>query len=182
MVAAEKRSETRSADSPALARWIDRIGAALAAPKLALSVSDTPAGRGRASSDVVLLLLIALVARETHLFVTAGWLLVDGEWGGAFMVLMGGAQKYLIVGVILLLAGSVLLSILAGRRRSIGDDFDLVCIALTPLVVLELANALLYAAGLDLHPLGIVIGYSWFAYLWVLGLLQTRTRELAENE
>jgi hypothetical protein len=179
VVAAEK-SESDDASQPALARWIDRVGAALAAPKLALAVSDTPQGRGRASSDIALLLLIALVARETHLFVTAGWLLWDGEWAGAFMVLASGAQKYLIVGVILLLAGSVLLSLLAGRRRSIADDFDLVCVALTPLVALELANAFFFALGVDLHPAGIVIGYTWFAFLWILGLMQTRTRELAE--
>jgi hypothetical protein len=122
-------------------------------------------------------LLIALVARETHLFVSAGWLLVDGEWSGAFMVLASGAQKYLIVGVILLLSGSVLLSIVAGRRRAIADDFDLVCVVLTPLVVLELANALFFALGVDLHSAGIIIGYTWFAFLWVFSLLQTRTRE-----
>jgi hypothetical protein len=165
--------------APPLTRWVDRVGAALVAPKLALGASDSPAGRGRASSDIALLLLIALIARETHLFVTAGWMLKDGEWAGALTVLATGAQKYLVVGVILLLGGTIALSILAGRQRSIADDFDLVCVALIPLVVLELANALLFAFGINLHPVGIVIGYGWFAILWVLSWLQTRTRELA---
>jgi hypothetical protein len=159
-----------------LPRWVDRVGAALVAPRVALASSDSPQGRGRASSDITLLLFFALLARETHLFASAGWMMVDGDWAGAFMILVSGAQKYLLVGVVLLLAGTIALWILAGRRRSMPDDFDLVCVTLTPLVVLELANALLFSLGLDIHPFGIVIGYTWFGLLWVLALLQARSR------
>lgn len=179
MVAANDETESGVQQPLVLTRWIDRVGAALVAPKLALAASDTQAGRGRASSDIALLLLIALIARETHLLVTAGWMLLDGEWAGAFTVLVTGAQKYLVVGVVLLLVGTVCLSLLAGRRRSMPDDFDLVCVTLVPLVVLELVNALIFELGVNLHPAGIVLGYGWFAFLWVLSYLQTRTRELA---
>lgn len=179
MAAVSDEAPSGAQAAPALTRWVHRIGAALVAPKLALAASDSQAGRGRASSDIALLLLLALIARETHLFVTAAWMLVDGEWAGAFTVLASGAQKYLLVGVVLLLGGTVGLSILAGRRRSIPDDFDLVCVTLIPLVVLELANALLFELGVNLHPVGAIVGYAWFALLWVLSYLQTRNRELA---
>ena len=171
-------AETREAcrQAQVLRRWPDRIGAALAAPKLALAASDSPEGRGRASSDITLLLLVALVVRETHLFGSAGWMIVDGDWAGAFMVLIAGAQKYLLMSIILLLAGSFALWILAGKRRSLADDFDLVCVTLIPLVMLELVNALLYEVGLNIHPVGIVVGYAWFATLWVWALLQARSR------
>ncbi len=172
-------SQALVSQSEVLARWVDRVGAALAAPRLALAASDSPAGRGRASSDITLLLFLALFVRETHLFASAGWMFVDGDWAGAFMVLVSGAQKYLLVAVVLLMVGTLVLWILAGARRSMADDFDLVCVTLTPLVVLELVNAILFELGFDLHPAGIVIGYTWFAALWVLSLLQARSRSEA---
>jgi hypothetical protein len=161
-----------------LTRWVDRVGAALVAPRRALAASDSPEGRGRASSDITALLFLALLAVETHLFVKAGWLLYDGQWGGALVELLNGMQKCLLVAVIVLLAGSALLSLLGGRRRSIADDFDLVCVCLTPLVVVELVNALFVLAGvLAAHQVLVVIGYGWFAILWILSLQQIRRRE-----
>jgi hypothetical protein len=174
--AARSKDEATTSQTAVLGRWLDRVGAALAAPRLALSSSDSPAGRGRASSDITFLLFIALFVRETHLFASSGWMLVDGDWAGAFMVLITGVQTYLLVAVVLLMAGTLALWILAGSKRSMADDFDLVCVCLTPLVVLELANALLFELGLNIHPVGIVVGYTWFGVLWILSLLQARSR------
>ena len=41
---------------------------------------------------------------------------------------------------------------------------------------LELANALLFELGLNIHPVGIVVGYGWFGALWILSLFQARRR------
>lgn len=176
MVAANAKQAGSAAEATALPRWLDRVGAALASPRLALSSSDSPAARGRASSDITLLLFVALVARETQLFASAAWMLVDGDWAGAITVILAGAQKYLLVAILLLLAGAGALWILSGKRRSMADDFDLICVCLIPLVVIEIANALLFAFGLNIHPAGIVVGYAWFALLWGLAFLQTRSR------
>lgn len=116
------------------------------------------------------------MARETHLFASSGWMILDGDWAGAFTVLLTGAQRYLLVGILLLLAGTAALWILAGRKRSMADDFDLVCVTLTPLVAVELLNALLFELGLNIHPGGIVVGYTWFGLLWMLALVQARSR------
>jgi hypothetical protein len=180
-VAAERSKEEPSASQPVvLDRWVDRVGAALAAPRLALAASDSPEGRGRASSDITLFLFLALLARETHLFASSGWMLVDGDWAGAFTVLLSGAQKYLLVGILLLLVGTFALWVMAGQRRSLADDFDLICVTLTPLVVMELVNALFFELGLNIHPAGIVLGYTWFGLLWMLALLQARSRDEAK--
>ncbi len=180
-MAASAEPKTTAKQAPVLKRWFDRIGAALVAPRLALAVSDSSEGRGRASSDITLLLFVALIARETHLFASAGWMIVDGDWAGAFMVILSGAQKYLLMAIVLLMAGSIALWILAGKRRSMADDFDLVCVTLTPLVILELVNALLFELGLNIHPVGIVIGYAWFGTLLLLALLQARSRKVATD-
>lgn len=166
-------------DEP-LGRWATRIGAALVAPRLALRESDSPAGQGRASSDITGLLLLAIVALKAERFGIAGWMVRDGDFGGAFTVVMVGAREHLIMPILLLLAGSVALSLLAGRRRSFARDFDLTCVSLTPLVVLEVLHAILAHAGLDVHLAAVVVGYTWFAGILVLAFLQTRRRSSGE--
>ncbi|MCP4443730.1 MAG: hypothetical protein GY811_00095 [Myxococcales bacterium] len=165
-------------NSAVLGRWSTRIGAALVAPVLALRISDSPAGRGCSSSDITLLLLLAVVALKTELFATAGWMLRDGDYSEALTVLMVGSRELLIMPIILLLGGSVLLSLLAGRRRSLARDFDLVCVALTPLVVVELVHALIALAGVDVHFASVIVGYTWSAALLLLALGQARQRPL----
>jgi hypothetical protein len=169
-------------DDKALSRWLVRIGAALVAPRLALRASDSPAGQGRSSSDITLLLLLTVAVLRTDLFSMAGWMVGDGDYRGAFTVLMVGAREHLIMPIVLLLIGSVVLTILAGRRRAVATDFDLVCVALTPLVAVELVHALLQYTGLNVHQVSVVIGYSWSAVLMVLALHQARSRPLKTKD
>ncbi len=165
-----------------LGRWLARIGAALAAPRLALAASDSPEGQGRSSSDSTLLLLLAVVALKTELFVISGWMVADGDYQGALTVLMVGAREHLIMPIIVLLVSSIVLSIVAGKRRSLARDFDLVCVALTPLVILEVLYALLLHAGLDLHLPSVVLGYGWAGALFVLAVMQSRSRSFEKPE
>ena len=165
-----------------LGRWLDRVGAAVAAPTLALASSDAVGNGGRASSDVTLLLLVALFAVETKLFFSAGWMMADGDISGGFSLILMSAHDQLVLSIVLLLAGSALLTIMAGRRRSLSDDFDLMCVALMPLIVIEVANSLVFAVGLDIHQAIAIVGYGWTALLFVLAYRQTQSRSLASNE
>lgn len=142
-----------------------------------MRISDTPEGQGRAASDTTLLLLLTILAVETKLVVSVFLMLRYGEWQAAISTLVGGARDLLAMPVVVLLGGSVLLTLSAGRRRRPADDFDLTCVALTPLVLLELVNALLIKLGLDLKLVLVYIGYSWFAALLVVAYRQTRRRE-----
>jgi hypothetical protein len=159
-------------------RWVDRLGAALLDPVRAFAVSETKAGQGRAASDLALLLLLAVFAIETQIFVTAGWMLMDGEWAGALTVLVVGAREHLAMPMVVLVLGTVLLTLAAGRRRRPSEDFDLSCVALTPLVALELANSLLLVIGIDAHSALLYVGYAWFAVMLWLALQQTRKRTI----
>ncbi len=163
-------------DKPTLERWVDRMGAALIAPRYAMSVSDTPAGQGRASSDLAILLMLAVFAVETQLLATSGWMLLDGDWMGAVMVFLVGARQHLSMPIILLLGASVVLTIVAGKKRRISDDFDLASVALVPLVFIELLHAIVFRIGYETHSIAVYIGYSWSAGLLGLAYLQTRKR------
>ena len=160
-----------------LPRWMDRIGAALVAPRAALRASDGPEGQGRASSDITTLLLLTIAAIETELFVTVGWMVADGEYSGALTVLVTGAQKHLIMPIILLIGGGLALTLLAGKRRSTSRDFDLTCVALTPLVIAELVHSLVTHLGIHAHAVAVSIGYGWATTLWVLALVHARGRD-----
>ncbi len=165
-----------------LPRWMDRIGAALVAPRAALRASDGPEGQGRSGGDITTLLLLTIAAIEAELFVTVGWMVVDGEYSGALTVLATGAQKHLIMPIILLLAGSLALTILAGKRRSTARDFDLACVALTPLVIVEIVHSLGTHAGVHAHGVAVSIGYGWAAVLWLLALVHARRRPTKDRE
>lgn len=141
-----------------------------------MAASERPAGQGRSASDIALLLVLAVVALETKELITAGWLLTDGELGGLNMIVVA-AQNHLIMPVIVLLGASVGLSVLAGRRRNFSADFDLACVALVPLVAIEIANRLLFLAGLNAHNVFVVIGYGWYGALMIVAYLQTQQRE-----
>lgn len=154
------------------------MGAAIAAPRVAMAASDTPAAQGRASSDIAILLLLAVLAVETRLMAISGWMIVDGDWSGAITVFLVGARQHLTMPIILLLGASVVLTIFAGKRRRISDDFDLVSVALIPLVVVELLNSALFLMGLDVHQIAVYLGYTWAAGLLVVAYLQTRKRSL----
>ena len=88
-----------------------------------------------------------------------------------------------VLPLVFLLVGAVSLTVLAGRRRSIGADIDLACVAFVPLVVVQLIAALAFRL-MSVAPerwmtdvVGIV-GYVWAASLLLLALRQARRRPL----
>lgn len=154
----------------------ERVGAALASPRLAMRHSDSPRGVGRASSDIAILLVLALLAVETRLLASCGWMIIDGDIRGALMMFMVGARDHLAMPILILLGGSALMSIAAGKKRHLSNDFDLACVALTPLVFVELVHTLLGFAGLFFHRPAQVVGYTWFVGLLVVAWQQARSR------
>ncbi len=158
------------------------MGAALIAPARAMAASDTPAGQGRSSSDVAILLLLAVLAVETRLVAISGWMMVDGDWGGAITVFLVGARQHLTMPIVLLLGASVFLTVVAGRRRRVSDDFDLVSIAIIPLVFVELLNSTVFLLGADIHTFAGYVGYAWALVLLGVAFLQTRKREYPRKE
>jgi len=178
MPEAAEKSKPESGPKPLLGTWIERIGAALVAPALALQASDSPEGQGRSSSDITILLLLTVVAVQTDVFVTAGWMIGDGDFRGALTVILVGSRQRLLMPILLMMGASLILTLVAGRRRSIARDFDLVCVALTPLVVVELVNSLVAVAGFDVHQVSAILGYCWALFSMFLAFKQTRSRAL----
>jgi hypothetical protein len=97
---------------------IRRVGLALVRPRWALALADDPGEPGRAGTDLVAVLAIAIVALATRELVAAAWLAkaIDPALGGrtALNVLAGAITQPLAF----LLIGAVLTFALAGPRRA----------------------------------------------------------------
>lgn len=161
---------------------VERLGAALVAPRAAFAASEGKGGQGRSPGDLALLIAIGFCAVHTAALVSAGWLAVTGEIGAAFGLLVATAARDLSTPLLLLFAASVALSIAAGRKRSFGSDFDLVCVVFVPVVAVHLAAALAGRAGVGGGAFDLVttvVAYGWGAVMLALAWQCARRREVA---
>ncbi len=166
-----------------LRSFVDRIGAALVAPRRALVAADAEQAAGKTGSDVALLILISVVAINTRAVVAALWLAVVDGVRIALSALMGTLTAALTTDLVFLFGAGVVVTVLAGKRRSLGRDFDLACVAFVPFVAVKLLAALLF--GLAGWRLGgtprqavTVLAYGWGAFVVLLALLHARSRPL----
>ncbi len=161
---------------------IDRLGAALVAPVAALEAAEKPAPAGRAPGDLAVLVLAGFAATHLVTITRAGWMLVDGDGTGAIDTLLTQLSDAVRAPLVFVLAGGLLLLLLAGKRRSAAIDFDLACIAAVPLGLVAVLIQLLGRAGF--YPPGIeraalAIGCAWGAVILLLAVRQARRREAA---
>jgi cytochrome c biogenesis protein CcmG, thiol:disulfide interchange protein DsbE len=158
-----------------------RIGAALVAPRAAIAAADHPEDGGKSVSDLAALFGLTVLALLTAEVVTAGWILVSGEIGGGLGSLAAALSRVVSGHLTFLLVLAVAIYALAGRRRSLGRDLDLACASLVPLLVVQIAAALLFSlAGVRpssmVHDAIAYLGYGWSMALGLLAVQHARSR------
>ena len=126
---------------------IDRLGAALVAPVRAMTRADSSGGAGRAPADLGVLVLVGFTAANLVPLTRAGWLMVGGEGMSAVHVLLAHLSDWLRAPLVCAVLCGVLVTVAAGRRRSVGADFDLGCVACVPLAAMALVGELVARAG-----------------------------------
>ena len=164
---------------------VERLGAALAAPALALGHADSEQGGGRAPADLAVLILVGFTATHLEPLGRAAWLVVDGDAMSAVHALLGLLADALRAPLLFVAIGGILVTIAAGRRRQLAGDFDLACVAAVPIGAMAVVFELAGRAGVPL-PLarhgGTAVGLAWGALLLVLAARQARRRRLPEGE
>jgi len=159
--------------------WMERLGAALVAPARALAASETGAGSGRAPADLAVLILAAFMASRVPRLVKAGWLVVDGAGLDGVHMLLAELSGTLMAPLLFVVAGGIVVSVLAGQRRSMAADFDLACVAAVPLAAMpplvELAGRL-GAASPAVAAAATWLSYAWGSVLIGLAVRQARRR------
>ncbi len=164
------------------AGFIERIGAALLAPREAVAAADEKAAsEGRTGSDVALLIGLGFAAVYTHVVVAAVWLAIDESFVNALVVLFNALARNAANDLAFVFVSGIALTLAAGRRRSFGRDIDLAFVAYVPIALVRLAAELsLTLAGVAVSStLSIavaVLAYGWAALVLYFAWQQTRSR------
>lgn len=160
--------------------FLTRWGLAVAAPRAALLVADDPRTAGRAAGDLVRAIAVVLVAAHTRELVAAGWVAARVGVGDAVPAILRAVSGASMFPLVFVLVASVAVTVAAGRRRHLGRDFDLACVAALAPVTVSLAAALWVQAVAPLAATGrgvvLVAALGWGGGLAALGVVVARQR------
>jgi thiol-disulfide isomerase/thioredoxin len=165
-------------------RLVERIGAALVAPRRALAAAETASGTGQGAptgSDVAWLIALSVVAASTQEVLAALWLVVAGSVRDGLGVLMSIFAQAAAMDLAFVLAAGVAITLLAGRRRSLGRDLDLAFVAYVPIAFVRLAAelALAITGWPPTDPVQrsvALLAYGWAGVILALGWRTARAR------
>jgi thiol-disulfide isomerase/thioredoxin len=167
-------------------RLVERIGAALVAPRRALAAAEAASGTGqgaaaRTGSDVAWLIALSVVAASTREVLAALWLMLAGSVRDGLGVLMSIFSQAAAMDLAFVLAAGVGITLVAGRRRSLGRDLDLAFVAYVPIAFVRLAAEL--ALAITGAPVTgpvqrtvALLAYGWAGAILVLGWRTARAR------
>jgi len=151
--------------------FVERIGLAIVQPKWAMAAAADRRYAGRSGTDLIKVIALLLVATQLRRLFAAGWVagVVDVSLGlRGFTEVVTDA---LTVDLAFLVVGAVALWGLAGPKRDLGRAFDVACVALLPLVYVDL-GATVVARGLDVHvPHGLGVALAVASWLWMAALV-----------
>jgi thiol-disulfide isomerase/thioredoxin len=165
------------ATRPAGPGWLARIGLAVVDPRWALAIAADRRNAGRSGSDLIAAIAMVLVATRLRGLATAAWLGTEVAPGFGVRAAMRVLTGALTVDLGLLLVGALAVFALAGARRNLGRAFDLACVALVPLVLVDLAATVaLRGAGIDAVPPALGWGLSAVSFGWMGALIALAIR------
>lgn len=159
--------------------FLARLGLAVVRPQAALAVAGDREHAGRSGQDLLLALVVMLVVTQARGLVSAVWLgaAVDATLGLRAVVSSLTNGLAVILGFLVVSALAIWLA--AGPRRDLGRASDLACVAVLPLVFVDLlATLVLLAAGLDVPRIAMtaisLVAYMWAGALVMLAVLEAR--------
>jgi thiol-disulfide isomerase/thioredoxin len=162
--------------------FVERIGAAIVRPRAALAIAGDRRHAGRSGSDLLLAIIVLLVATQLRWLVASIWLgvVVDGALGARALVQT--LTDALVVALGFLVVGAAVIYAASRPKRELGRAFDFACVAVLPLLFVDLvATTVVYAGELSV-PRTIMwvlsfISYAWTAALIVLACFEVRRKE-----
>jgi thiol-disulfide isomerase/thioredoxin len=156
--------------------WLARLGLAVVRPRTALAIAADRRNAGRSGSDLIAAIVVVLLATQLRGLATAVWLGLVVAPGFGLRAAMRVLTGALTIDLVMLLVSALIVFAAAGARRNLGRAFDLACVAVLPLVVIDLAATVaVRAAGLAVPAL-----VSWLlagaAYAWMGALIALAIR------
>jgi hypothetical protein len=157
---------------------MERVGAALVAPRVALTAAGHPDAAGRASADATLLIVASLLALHTVGVVSSIWIGVADSLGAGLSALLGLVGRAVGRDLVLLVVAGAAVTAFAGTRRAPARDFDLACVAYVPYVLVGLVAELAFSLGATrtraATDVAGMVAYAWAGLVVVLAIGQAR--------
>lgn len=163
----------QAAASPGL---VARFGLAIVRPRWALALAADRRNAGRPGSDLIVAIAVLLLATQLRGLATAVWLATAVSPGFGVRAAMRVLTGALTVDLGFLLVGALAVFALAGARRNLGRAFDLACVAVLPLVVVELAATVVVRAADLAVPAAVSWALSGLSYGWMGALIALAIR------
>lgn len=160
--------------------FLGRLGLAIVRPRAAFALAADRDHAGRPGSDLLTLILMVLVATQLRGIVGAIWLGSAVSGGLGMQAIVRVLTDALVVDLGFLVISAVVIWAASGAKREIGRAFDVACVAVLPLVLVDLIASVIVTA-MSVHvPHGVMIALSIVAYTWtavwvVLAVLEARS-------
>jgi thiol-disulfide isomerase/thioredoxin len=148
-----------------------RLGLAIVSPRWALALAGAREHTGRSGSDLLAALALVIAATQLRGLATAVWLAVGIEPALGIRLLLRVLSGALTTDLGLLVLGGLVVFACAGPRRSLGRAFDLACVAVLPLLFVELGASLATQATGGTVPAAVRWVLSGLAVGWMGALL-----------
>jgi thiol-disulfide isomerase/thioredoxin len=150
---------------------LERVGLALVRPRAALALAGDRRHAGRSGSDLLVVLAVLVLATQLRGLVAAGWLGIAVAPGLGVRAFVQVLTDTLTVNLGFLVVGAAIVWAGTGTRRDLGRSFDLACVAVLPLVFVDLAaSTVVFALRIAVSPLLMWI-LTGIAYAWTVGLV-----------
>jgi thiol-disulfide isomerase/thioredoxin len=149
---------------------------AITRPQAALALAGNRKHAGRSGSDLLGMLCVLVLATQLRALVSTFWLAALVSWGLAGRAFVQLVQGMFTIDLGVLVVAALVIFTAAGRRREVGRAFDLGCVTVMPLVVVQLvALVLARITGLDV-PAGVAygVGLAWTGSLVALAAYEAR--------
>jgi thiol-disulfide isomerase/thioredoxin len=145
---------------------VERLGLALVRPRAALAGAGNRDHAGRSGTDLLIAIAVMVVVTQLRAIVSAVWLGAAVEATLGLRALVQTLTDVLAIDLGFLLLGTLAIWAASGPRRDLGRASDLSCVAVLPLVFVELvATVIVLALGLEV-PRGVMTVLSLGAYMW----------------
>lgn len=158
---------------------VERFGLALVRPREALALAGNRRNAGRSGSDLLLAFLVLVVATQLRAIAGAVWLGAAVEPVLGVRAIIRVLTDALTVDLGFLVLAALILWASAGPRRELGRAFDLACVAVLPLLFVDLAaTTVVFAFSLTVGSVVMMtlsaLAYAWTGVLVALAVIQSR--------
>lgn len=146
--------------------FLGRLGLALVRPRIALALAGDRDNAGRSGSDLILAILVFLLATQLRALVTAVWLGAAVEASLGLRATVAMLTDALVIPLVFLIVAAFVIWAGSGNRREPGRSFDLACVAVLPLLFVDLAGSIVVHAAELALPRAAMWTLSGIAYAW----------------